>query len=268
MRLLAVGDIHGYLPQLKALMEFVVPTQDDQVVFVGDYVDRGPDTPGVLDYLIAFSQKFPKTVFLGGNHDHLFLNMLQYEEIIPAPKRMKVYTSIGEVPRFPIGNPQIVFAQNGGNETIEQYGGDLENIPREHVEFLSCCRLYHEITVGSQTFFLVHAGIRPNIRIENQSAEDLLWIRDDFYFHGGESGNTSTDFGMCGKIIVHGHDPFLDVPGSHPFRICLDSGVGHDPAIFDDRGKLTCCDVITRETWQVDGLLSRSHKPGIFEADN
>lgn len=268
MRLIAVGDIHGHLAQLKALLEFVAPTQDDQVIFLGDYVDRGPDTPGVLDYLIEFSQKFPKTVFIGGNHDHLFINMLQYEEIIPAPQRKKSYQSIGEVPRFALGNPQIIFAQNGGNETFGQYGGNLENIPRAHIEFLSSCRLYHEVKVGRQTYLFVHAGVRPNIPIENQSPEDLLWLRDEFYFHGGESGNAYTDFGMGGKIIVHGHDPFLDVPGSQPFRICLDSGVGHDPAIFDDRGKLTCCDVLTRETWQVDSLLSKTHKTGNFKTDS
>lgn len=75
-RLLAVGDIHGYRTKLSALMKKVQPTQEDRVIFLGDYIDRGPDSPGVINYLIEFAREFPNTVFLAGNHDHLFVSML------------------------------------------------------------------------------------------------------------------------------------------------------------------------------------------------
>src|SRR6056300_118142 len=76
-RLLAVGDIHGCLNQLKALMEQVVPSLADQVVFLGDYVDRGPASFGVIDYLLEFGKTFPSTVFLRGNHEQMFSDYLE-----------------------------------------------------------------------------------------------------------------------------------------------------------------------------------------------
>lgn len=76
-RLLAVGDIHGYLDKLQLLLEETVrPTADDRVVFLGDYIDRGPDSKGVLDYLVAFAQRFPQTIFLRGNHEQMLLDAL------------------------------------------------------------------------------------------------------------------------------------------------------------------------------------------------
>lgn len=73
-RLLAVGDIHGHLAHLKALMGQVCPSSDDKVIFIGDYIDRGPDSKGVIDYLINFRKRFPSTVFLRGNHEQMFLD--------------------------------------------------------------------------------------------------------------------------------------------------------------------------------------------------
>ena len=75
-RLIAVGDVHGQLKMLEDLINQVKPTQDDQVVFLGDYIDRGPDSKGVIDYLIQFDQKLPQTIFLRGNHEQMFLDAL------------------------------------------------------------------------------------------------------------------------------------------------------------------------------------------------
>jgi len=249
VRLLAVGDIHGYLDKLTALMEMVAPTQEDRVVFLGDYIDRGPDTPGVIEYLIGFGKKFPKTIFIGGNHDHLLLGVLQSHDIIPFVNRAKKYKRIGEVPVFDY-TPGPAFIRNGGFRTVRQYGGDLLDIPRSHIEFLADCYLYHEETVDRQTYLFVHAGVFPSRSLEKQYPEHLLWIRDPFYLHGGRKKET-TDYGMDGRIIVHGHTPGLEVPGTHPYRISLDSGVCQNPEEFEGRGRLTCCNVLTREIWQV-----------------
>lgn len=78
-----------------------------------------------------------------------------------------------------------------------------------------------------------------------------MWIRDAFYCHGAGFDGDMTDYGMGGRIIVHGHTPSLAVPGDHTYRISVDSGVYQDPEIYIGRGKLTCCDVVTREIWQV-----------------
>jgi serine/threonine protein phosphatase 1 len=84
MRLLAIGDIHGYLSKLEKLIAEVRPTTEDQVVFLGDYVDRGPDSKGVIDYLIEFAKSFPKTVFLQGNHEQMMLDFMHDVEPIPG----------------------------------------------------------------------------------------------------------------------------------------------------------------------------------------
>ena len=75
-RLIAVGDIHGRLSKLNNLMNKVRPHPDDQIVFLGDYIDRGPQSKEVIDYLLNFAQAFPQTMFLRGNHEQLFLDVL------------------------------------------------------------------------------------------------------------------------------------------------------------------------------------------------
>jgi serine/threonine protein phosphatase 1 len=75
-RLLAVGDINGYRNKLSRLLDLVQPSHDDRLVFIGDYVDRGPDVPGTIKLLLDLQREFPGTVFLTGNHYHLLLSML------------------------------------------------------------------------------------------------------------------------------------------------------------------------------------------------
>ncbi|TNF50193.1 MAG: serine/threonine protein phosphatase, partial [Deltaproteobacteria bacterium] len=110
-RLLAVGDIHGCLHQLKALMEQVVPSPSDQVVFLGDYVDRGPASFGVIDYLLEFGNTFPSTVFLRGNHEQMFCDYLE-------------------------GRDPTAFLINGGTNTLDSYQqAGMWPIPESHRNF-------------------------------------------------------------------------------------------------------------------------------------
>jgi serine/threonine protein phosphatase 1 len=249
VRLLAIGDIHGYLEKLQNLIELVKPTQEDQVVFLGDYIDRGPDSPGVIEFLMEFSKKFPKTIFIGGNHEQLLVEILMENGIIPFPPRQAEYRCLGEIPplHFEI---EDVFHRNGGPLTVRKYGGTLQQIPKSHIVFLTGCLLYHEITVGQQAYLFVHAGIVPGCPLKEQYPEDLLWIRSGFFCHGAGFDGKTTDYGMGGRIIVHGHTPGLKVPGTQPYRISVDSGVCLDPAEYPGSGKLTCCDVLTRRIWQ------------------
>ncbi len=184
-RLLAVGDIHGCREQLEKLMSKVQPTAEDRIVFLGDYVDRGPDSRGVLDYLIAFGRRFPRSVFLKGNHEEMFLD-------------------------FIAGRNQLIYYSNGGESTLEQYReGSKLRIPRAHLDFLENLETFYE----TDRFIFVHAGLRPGIPLGEQHPRDMLWIRDDFLF-------TAYNWG---KKVVFGHTPRSDVLFSRN-KIGLDTG--------------------------------------------
>jgi serine/threonine protein phosphatase 1 len=210
-RLLAVGDIHGYKLKLEALMEKVSPTPEDQVLFLGDLIDRGPDSRGVIDYVLDFCRQYPKTVVLRGNHEDLLIKCLD------DPTKLALYL------------------RNGGWSTIDSYGGNsyLNFMPPDHLEFLRSRPLYYQ--VGS--FLFVHAGLRPGVPLADQKEEDLLWIRHDFL-------NSDFDWG---PVIVSGHTP-QPKPVNQSKRIVLDTGVCYPEYGL---GKLTCCDVLTRTFWQV-----------------
>lgn len=184
-RLLAVGDIHGCLKQLKALLAQVAPTHEDQVIFLGDYIDRGPDSSSVIDYLVAFGESMPSTVFLRGNHDQMFADYLE-------------------------GLESTIFLMNGGLKTLSSYQNNgLWPIPEAHRTFLETLLNFYE----TEDYIFVHAGLRPGIPLAEQSSDDLLWIRRDFV--------TSTyDWG---KPVVYGHTP-VEEPLLAETRIGLDTG--------------------------------------------
>lgn len=184
-RLLAVGDIHGCLDHLERLMARVAPTEADRVVFLGDYVDRGPDGKGVLDYLIDFGRKFPGTVFLKGNHEAMFLDSLA-------------------------GRNQLLFLYNGGGATLESYR-EVEGIriPKAHRDFLEGLNLYY----ATEDFIFVHAGLRPGLSLEAQREPDLIWIRDEFL---------DSDYDW-GRTVVFGHTPVPE-PFFKDNKIGLDTG--------------------------------------------
>ena len=233
-RLLAIGDIHGYLDKLTRLLEIVLPTERDRVVFLGDYIDRGPDSCGVIKKLMEFGHEHPNAVFLRGNHEQLLLDAVDSS----GPE------------------DYLLFLQNGGDVTLESYGGELSNIPPEHIEFIrntKLCSQHHAETMDPdsgkrypQEFVFAHAGVRPKVALDEQTKGDLLWIRGQFLH---------SEYPMGETIIVHGHTPSENVPGESAYRISLDSGVYiKGPIKRQGRvmgGKLTCCNVITREVWQV-----------------
>lgn len=184
-RLLAIGDIHGCRDQLGALLDQVRPTLDDQVVFLGDYVDRGPDSAGVIEDLIAFGTRFPQTIFLRGNHEQMLVDFLDGED--PA-----------------------MFLLNGGMQTLDSYQARGESpVPDHHRAFLDRLRNYHV----TEAHIFVHAGLRPGLRLEDQAVADLLWIRGDFIASAEN----------WGKTVVYGHTP-LEEPYLAEHRIGLDTG--------------------------------------------
>ncbi|MDE2483836.1 MAG: serine/threonine protein phosphatase [candidate division NC10 bacterium] len=147
-----IGDIHGCLEPLHRLIAQLRLSEADELVFLGDYVDRGPDSKGVIDYLLTLRGRY---TFLMGNHERMFLDFLQ-------------------------GKERALFLYNGGIATVESYGG-LSRIPAAHLTFLERLRPYYE----TQDYLFVHAGIRPGIPLQEQDESDLLWIREEFYAYAG-----------------------------------------------------------------------------------
>lgn len=184
-RLLAVGDIHGCLGPLRALLLVVAPTADDQLVFLGDYIDRGPASAEVIDELLALRERFPASVFLRGNHEQMLLDVLA-------------------------GEDPDTFLGNGGGKTIASYrarGGWPP--PVEHLAFFE--QLPTLYATGAYIF--VHAGLRPGLPPQEQRPADLLWIRQEFL---------TSDYAW-GSTVVFGHTP-RETPLLTAARIGLDTG--------------------------------------------
>ena len=184
-RLLAIGDIHGCLDQLEALMVQVSPTPGDQIIFLGDYIDRGPASSGVIDFLIEFGKALPATVFLRGNHDQMFTDYLD-------------------------GHDATTFLMNGGSKTLHSYQDNGQwPIPFSHRAFLESLLNSYE----TEDYIFVHAGLRPGLSLAKQDISDLLWIRHEFVI---------SDYDW-GKTVVYGHTPLAE-PLLTASRIGLDTG--------------------------------------------
>jgi serine/threonine protein phosphatase 1 len=207
-RVYAIGDIHGRLDLLETMLGMIDDDDarrgpmDTTIIFLGDLVDRGPDSRGVVDRLISFSRGRLATRFLMGNHEEVFLRALTGDL-----RALRFLIRIG-------GRPTILSYGIGENEYRELDFEDLagllrEKVPPEHVAFLSGFEKW--IEVGDYLF--VHAGIRPGIVIEDQATSDLRWIRDDFLQHRE----------VFDKLVIHGHSITEEVD-VRPNRIGIDTG--------------------------------------------
>ena len=214
--LYAVGDIHGRLDLLRSLLKQIeadaaahADARHRALIFLGDYVDRGPDSRGVVADLTEGQRQGFDTHFLKGNHEAILLDFLQ--------------------------NPWHLehWLINGGQATMESYGVDTRALagrgappeawrqafaaalPQSHLRFFRNLKL----SVAFGDYLFVHAGVRPGVPFAEQSETDLIWIRSPFLDHAGPFG----------KIVVHGHTP-EPLPVIRPNRIGIDTG-----AVFSDR---------------------------------
>jgi len=197
----AIGDIHGCRDHLERLLDQVKPDLSrHRLVFIGDYVDRGPDSRGVIDYILNLQKTFPpeNIICLMGNHERMFLDYLR-----------------GVEERF--------FLINGGANTLASYR-DIDwlawprRLPPAHDQFLHGLQLFY----ATEAYIFVHGGLRPGVPLAVQEEEDLLWIRDEFIL-------AAADFG---KRVIFGHTPFPK-PLVQPNKIGIDTG-----AVYGNR--LTC----------------------------
>lgn len=213
-RVFVIGDVHGCLEELERLLEALAPNSGDTICFLGDYVDRGPSSKGVVDRLLRLRVEGPRCVFLKGNHEDMFLAYL------------------GES-----GMYGDVFVMNGGAATLASYGLTDEKgaaaaarLPEGHLEFLRT--LPTQASFGE--FFCVHAGVNPLRALDEQTEEDLLWIREEFILAAHNFPAT----------VLFGHTPQREVFLHLPFKVGLDTGVVYG-------NKLSCLDLERKELFQV-----------------
>lgn len=205
-RVYAVGDIHGQIDLFNSLISMIEADDaargvaDTTIILLGDLVDRGPDSASVLDAAIALGNR-RRVRTLCGNHEEMFLRSLESEAVLREFLRRGGRETILSYP----------IDENTYNElNFEQLRLELHKIvPERHVKFLRS--LEDWIIVGGYLF--VHAGVRPGVAIEDQSTQDLRWIREPFL-----SATSS-----CAYCVVHGHT-ISEGPEEHPGRIGIDTG--------------------------------------------
>jgi serine/threonine protein phosphatase 1 len=208
VRIYGIGDVHGCLGLLRSLERQIAddcranPVQRPVIVLLGDLIDRGPDSRGVIEYLMAPPPIGIERRVLRGNHEQMALGVFA-------------------------NPPQIRgWCQLGGAETLHSYGVDFRSflsagdpagiveawrqaLPEPHLRWME--QLETMLVIGDYCF--VHAGIRPGLALERQNLIDLLWIRDEFLGHQAHFG----------KVVVHGHTPVPE-PDVRPNRINVDTG--------------------------------------------
>lgn len=207
IRIYAFGDIHGRADLLREMFTVIDadiarnPVDRPIEVFLGDYIDRGPDSAQTLDLLIERSL-YRETVFLKGNHEAFFL------EVLRNPTKLEDWRQFGGLQTLMSYGIQPSLNPDAAEQT-DLIRALTEVMPGDHLSFLK--NLKPSYLCGD--FFFVHAGVRPGIPLKEQQEADLLWIRNEFL-------DSKENFG---KFIVHGHTPVRE-PDIRPNRINIDTG--------------------------------------------
>jgi serine/threonine protein phosphatase 1 len=209
LRLYAIGDVHGQMPLLlhmhEAILEDAKKFRGEQlkIVYLGDYIDRGSRSRDVLELLSGKPLPRFERIFLRGNHEHMLLTTYYDDNAAPG------------------------WLFNGGEATLRSYGiypdfgltaiqcmPDMlaqlrQALPERHLKFIKQLKLWHR----EGGFLFTHAGIKPGVPLEDQSTQDMMWIREDFL--------------ECEEhypfVVVHGHTP-REEPEFMPNRIGIDTG--------------------------------------------
>lgn len=190
-RFLAIGDVHGYSKALDALLEAVQPKEEDTLIFLGDYIDRGPDSSGVIERIIQWQQRVPVVALLGNHEEMMVASRLhagQYRE----------WMSCGGVPTLESYLPLT------GEPT-------LSSVPESHWTFFETCKPWYEI----DTHFFVHANAEPQLPLDEQPDYTLRWKSfRDVQPH------------VSGKIMVCGHTAQrTGMPLNVGYAVCIDTWI-------------------------------------------
>lgn len=215
MSLIAIGDLHGCAATLDQLLKRLAPTDDDHLIFIGDYIDRGPDSRGVIDRLLGLRKEHLCT-FLRGNHEALMLDYLDFGAF-------------------------NLWRMNGGLATLDSYrtSGFNFSIPPAHVDFVRETELFME----TDDFFFVHAGLRPDLTVaenrEKGSADVFLW----------ERSHLQAPSLVWEKTVVCGHTPHPE-PIDTEQLILIDTGCVYH--MHPQMGRLTAVRLPERAYVAVD----------------
>lgn len=207
-RVYAIGDIHGRLDLLEPLMERIAQDSAARggahptLIFLGDLIDRGPQSAQVIDFLLRLKQERPSTRFLLGNHEEVFLTAMRGDR-----KALAFFTRIGGVETIlSYGITEQAYREADYDELGEMLA---RAVPAEHLAFLDTFE--DMIVLGDYVF--VHAGVRPSEPLDAQKGSDLRWIREEFLGHARP----------LEKVVVHGHTISEQVE-LLPHRIGVDTG--------------------------------------------
>lgn len=233
MTLYAIADIHGHAAMLdKALarIEADGATDRDEVIFLGDYIDRGPHSDAVLERLAQGRAEGRNWSFLMGNHDRMMLNYLTDGTVTdPAVRAALPWTHDrfgGACLRAYGVNP------DAGLPPEELHRAFCAAVPQAHHDFLAAL-VY---TLEREDLLFVHAGIRPGVALAGQSRNDLVWIRGDFLDHPGPHP----------WLVVHGHTA-LPAPRHFGAHVDLDGGAGMGRELFPAAFEGTECFLLTKD---------------------
>lgn len=221
-KIYAIGDIHGELDKLERIIDRIDIKEDDLLIFLGDYIDRGKNPYGVIEFLLSLDKKH-NCIFIKGNHEDMFIDYLS-------------------------GVYEQDFLMNGGNKTLKSYyknGYSLQRskmpkerkLPVEHENFFyNRLKLYHE----TENYIFVHAGLWPGkTELNTQPKDVLLWERQYFI---------KSDFDW-GKKVIFGHTTFKE-----PFFMKNKIGIDTGACFNKEGGKLTCL-TLPDETFIQQGPL-------------
>jgi serine/threonine protein phosphatase 1 len=206
LRVYAIGDVHGCLGELNRMLDLIAAdcrttALKTRLIFLGDLVDRGPDSAGVLDRLLSGELPGDQHRFLTGNHEEAMLRVWEGDgEVVPGWLRY--------------GGVQTLESYGLSRSEIFKLGLDLpqrmrEVVPQRHIDFLKSFK--DQLRLGD--YWFVHAGVRPGFAFDMQDANDLRWIREEFL----------SDERDHGAMVVHGHT-ITGEPDVRSNRIGIDTG--------------------------------------------
>lgn len=229
-RVYAIGDIHGEYAMARALVDRIAAdsaarpeAETVHLVFLGDFVDRGPQSKEVVEWLANDPPAFASCHFLRGNHEDAFLSVIDGDETdLPGWRKFGGRETLA---CYAIGDKAVAM---GG----PFFRAELrEKVPESHIAFLRGLRDY--VQIGDYLF--VHAGIRPGVALSAQDPRDFTWIRREFI-------ESTVDHGMT---IVHGHT-ITDAVDIQPNRIGIDTGA------YQAGGKLSAIGLEGLQRWFID----------------
>ena len=226
---LVIGDVHGHYDALCSLLAEIGSNNDDEIYFLGDLIDRGPQSAQVVDFVIDNEYQC-----ILGNHEIMLLEALGREQL-----NHQAFQS---------------WLKNGGNATVMSYGHKMP--PREHIEWMKSLPFYFDLG----DYWLVHAGVDPRKHLTQQSPEQFCWIRREFH--------RATQPYFEDKIIIIGHTITFTFDGIKPGKVAQGQGwLGIDTGVYHHgQGWLTAFDLNESVIYQVDSFGKKFRSLPLAEA--